>query len=237
MPEPFRFKQFTVHQEHAAMKVGTDGVLLGAWARSKEAKQILDIGTGTGVIALQCAQRNDKANITAVEIDSGAQQDAVNNFTCSPWAKRITLQKQSIQNFTEETILRFDHILCNPPFFEDTQSEKITARKVARQQSQLTLEELVKCVKILLVHNGSFSVIYPYAQMQEVIQLMEKHELYLNRRTVVRGRIGAKPKRVLLSFANRKNTIEEDELTIERHHRHAYTQEYINLTKAFYLQF
>lgn len=233
MKKPFQFKQFAVQQEKSAMKIGTDGVLLGAWAAIETAETILDIGTGTGVIALMCAQRNPNATITAIEIDRAAAEEASLNFKNSPWANRLSVHHTSLQNFNSQ--IQFNHIICNPPFFES--NEQLSgSRQMARQHNQLNLEELASTGAGLLHPQGQFSIVYPFSQKQEIIESFKKEGLHLQKMTEVHGRLGIPPKRILTTFGFKNTSPQIDQLFIELNERHQYSADYIALTKAFYLK-
>ena len=238
MPNPyFQFKQFRIDQSGAAMKVGTDGVLLGAWANLDGAeKRILDIGTGTGLIALMAAQRCPLAGIDAVEIDETAARQAEENIKISPWPYRIEVYPVPMQDFIREDTMPYDHILSNPPFFADSLKAPDGLRAAARHTDTLSFEELASSVSSLLAPAGLFSVIYPVDEAGTFQEIAEKNGLFCNRRTWVRGTPDKPFKRILLEFSRRKHLLTEDELTIESA-RHEYTPEYIALTRDFYLKF
>ena len=169
----FRFKQFAVEQEDVAMKVGTDGVLLGAWADCDGANRILDIGTGTGVIALQMAQRNTEAQIYAVEIDETATKRARANFDASPWAERLGVEQTAVQEYSP--LEKFDLIVSNPPYFVDSLLPPDAKRSTARHTHDLTFEELDKAVTRLLADNGKFALILPIAEFEKYLTLTQLH--------------------------------------------------------------
>ena len=224
----FRFKQFSVEQDDVAMKVGTDGVLLGAWAECDGARRILDIGTGTGVIALQMAQRNPTAQVQAVEIDETAAHRARANFDNSPWAERLEVQEFSP---TE----KFDLIISNPPYFIDSLLPPDAKRSTARHTHDLTFEELDRAVCRLLAENGKFALILPVTEFEKYLSLTQLH---LVRRCDVCPIEGGAAKRVMGEFAKQKPTeIAHENIAIERGQRGDYTDEYCALTKDFYLKF
>ena len=229
----FRFKQFAVEQDDVAMKVGTDGVLLGAWADCEGAKRILDIGTGTGVIALMLAQRNSQAAIHAVEIDETATRRALSNFDMSPWAERLTVENCAVQEF--ELSEKFDLIISNPPYFVDSLQCPDAKRTTARHTQDLTFEELDKTVCRLLADGGRFALILPTAEFDRYLSVTQ---LYLVRQCDVYPKIGAAVKRVMAEFAMSENAdIQRENITIEQGARGEYTDEYRALTKDFYLKF
>ena len=229
----FRFKQFAVEQDDVAMKVGTDGVLLGAWASCDGAERILDIGTGTGVIALMLAQRNTEAKIHAVEIDSTATQRARSNFDMSPWAERLDVECCAVQAFNRAE--KFDLIISNPPYFVDSLLPPDAKRSTARHTHDLTFEELDKAVCRLLADDGRFALILPTAEFEKYLSITHLH---LVRRCDVHPTTGAAVKRVMAEFAKSKiATPANENITIEQQRRGDYTEEYRTLTKDFYLKF
>ena len=229
----FRFKQFAVEQEDVAMKVGTDGVLLGAWADCEGAKRILDIGTGTGVIALQMAQRNPEAQIRAVEIDEAAAKRARANFDLSPWAERLTVEQTAVQEF--EPTEKFDLIVSNPPYFIDSLLPPDAKRSTARHTHDLTFEELDSAVARLLSESGKFALILPVTEFEKYLALTQLH---LVRCCDVCPIEGGAVKRVMGEFAKQPTAeIEVENIAIERGKRGDYTDDYRALTKEFYLKF
>ena len=229
----FRFKQFAVEQDDVAMKVGTDGVLLGAWANSDNAKRMLEIGTGTGVIALQMAQRNPIAHIHAVEIDDTAAKRASANFDLSPWAERLTVEQTAVQEF--EPSEKFELIVSNPPYFVDSLLPPDAKRSTARHTHDLTFEELDSAVCRLLDENGRFALILPVTEFEKYLALTQLH---LVRRCDVCPVEGGAIKRIMGEFAKQPTTeIEIENIAIERGRRGDYTDDYRALTKDFYLKF
>jgi tRNA1Val (adenine37-N6)-methyltransferase len=229
----FRFKKFAVEQDDVAMKVGTDGVLLGAWADCEGAKRILDIGTGTGVIALQMAQRNPEAQIRAVEIDEAAAKRARANFDLSPWAERLTVEQTAVQEF--EPSEKFDLIVSNPPYFVDSLLPPDAKRSMARHTHDLTFEELDNAVCRLLSESGKFALILPITEFEKYLTLTNLH---LVRRCDVCPVEGGAVKRVMGEFS--KNVTADvvlENIAIERDRRGDYTDDYRTLTKDFYLKF
>jgi len=228
----FKFKEFEVVQEKSAMKIGTDGVLLGAWANSKNPEKILDIGTGTGLIALMLAQRFPQAELTGIEIDQNAFEEAQFNVAESKYSKRISVLHTSLQDFVSDE--KFDLILSNPPFFELTHKEN-SARNKARQQSDLTFEELIFYANKLLAPNGKLAVIIPFESETYFLDLASKSNLFPEKITHVKGNKNVPFKRSLLLFSRIQSIIQIDKLTIEIS-RNVYTEDYISLTKDFYLK-
>ena len=236
MNKPFQFKQFTVHQENCAMKIGTDGVLLGAWASLKHnPNSVLDIGTGTGVIALQLAQRSDADLIDAVEIDDNAYEQALENFEHSPWNNRLFCYHMSLEEFTKEIDEKYDLIVSNPPFYNDEFESNSRARNTARFTSALSFENLLNSVSKLLSDTGIFSVIIPFKEEINFIDLAEKNNLLISKICRVKGSQTSELKRSLLEFSFYKNEKLITTLVIENK-RHQYTSAYLNLVNEFYLK-
>ena len=229
----FTFKQFSVEQDDVAMKVGTDGVLLGAWAECEGARRILDIGTGTGVIALQMAQRNPMAQVQAVEIDETAARRARANFDNSPWAERLEVEQTPVQEF--EPAERFDLIISNPPYFVDSLLPPDAKRSTARHTHDLTFEELDRAVCRLLAESGRFALILPEPEFE---RYAEQSQLHLVRRCNVHSVEGGAIKRVMGEFSKDKPAkIEIESLAIEVERRGEFSADYRALTKDFYLKF
>lgn len=234
MAEPFQFKEFNVFQDRCAMKVGTDGVLLGAWTPiDHDPQTILDIGSGTGLIALQLAQRCSADTIDAIEIDENAYEQCVENFENSPWDDRLYCYHAAMQEFASEMDEQYDLIVSNPPFYSEDYKTPEEARNKARFTDALPFDHLVICTAHLLAENGSFCVIIPKKEESGFIELASKVELYPKRICHVRGTANSEVKRSLIEFTFENGPVETTELTIEIE-RHQYTQEYIDLTKAFY---
>lgn len=236
MPNPFfRFKQFTVWHDRCAMKVGTDGVLLGAWAMMEGAKTLLDIGTGSGLIALMLAQRYPALNIEAIEIDEQAARQANENFSKSPWGGRLTALHCPLCDFTGQGAQTFDAIVSNPPFFLQSLPSPDRQRTTARHASLLTPESLLHDSSQLLSANGSLHLILPVAEGETLIETAMDYQLYCHRATYVYPKPQSAPKRLLMTLKKTTDALQQDTLTIETGTRHQYTEEYIHLTHEFYL--
>lgn len=234
----FTFKQFTVQQSRCAMKVGTDGVLLGAWTPLyNNPYTVLDIGSGTGLLALMLAQRSGAEQIDAVEIDEEAFTQCVENFENSPWSDRLYCYYASLEDFTEEFFeeITYDLIVSNPPFYSENYKSGDTQRDTARFTDSLPFEQLIACTEGLLSENGIFAVIIPYKEEEKFIRLSAEYGLCPFKITQVRGNQNAEIKRSLIAFS-RKQTDKTpiDELVIETQ-RHQYTPEYKSLLEDFYL--
>lgn len=230
----FQFKQFTIAQDRCAMKVGTDGVLLGAWTPIfHQPYSVLDIGTGTGVIALMLAQRSHAEQIDAIEIDADAYEQATENFENSPWNDRLYCYHAGLDEFVEEVEEEFDLIVSNPPFYTDTYKSGDVSRDNARFEDALPFEELVEAADFFLSEQGIFAVILPFKEEVKMLTLCKERDLFPLKITRVKGTPTSEIKRSLLAFSRLQQEPIQDELIIETA-RHQYTQEYIQLTKDFY---
>lgn len=233
----FQFKQFRIGQERSAMKVGVDGVLLGAWADASGAKRILDVGTGTGLIALMMAQKNPLAEIDAVEIDPEAFQEAKQNVEQSMWRNRIHLECNSFQEFAGHSDQKYDLIISNPPFFANGVKALLQSRSQARHADSLPLPDLISGAAGLLRANGKIALVLPIESLQELEKLAEKQHLFLSRLCRVKPNPVKPVFRILVEIANSESILQEEELMIEFEKHHDYTPEYRELTKEFYLKF
>ncbi len=233
----FQFKQFSVEQDRTAMKIGTDGVLLGAWTPiDNNPFSVLDVGTGTGIIALMLAQRSAAEQIDALEIDEDAYEQATDNFENSPWNDRLFCFHAGLDEFVEEPEDEYDIIVSNPPFYSEDFKSNNEQRDLARFQDAMPFEQLIEAAALLLSEKGVFSVIIPFKEESTFLALAHKQELYPLKITRVKGTPTSETKRSLLAFSrncNADSTVEE--LIIETE-RHCYTPEYITLTKDFYLK-
>ena len=246
MSKAFQFKQFKIKQDKCAMKIGTDGVLLGAWASlENQPFSILDIGAGTGVIALMLAQRSFAELIDALEIEENAYEQCVDNFENSDWGDRLFCYHAALDEFAEEMEGEtYDLIISNPPFYDPPlpsafppEGEKLMseARKKARFTEALPFADLVKYSAQLLAEKGKFCTIIPHKNEEELIQLASKEKLFPQKITRVRGHKNSPIKRSLLQFGFEQTTLETSELIIEID-RHVYTEDYKNLVRDFYLK-
>ena len=219
------------------MKIGTDGVLLGAWAPVEQNPfSILDIGTGTGIIALMLAQRSTAQQIDALEIDEQAYEQATDNFENSPWNDRLFCFHAGLDEFMEEPEDEYDLIVSNPPFYAEDYKTNNDQRDLARFQDALPFEDLIEAADLLLSENGILAVIIPFKEEDRFLAIAKEFELYPTKITRVKGTPTAEIKRSLLALSRNKNTLFSiDELTIEIG-RHEYTPEYIALTQDFYLK-
>ena len=233
----FSFKQFSIEQDRCAMKIGTDGVLLGAWTPIENNPfSVLDIGTGTGIIALMLAQRTHAEQIDALEIDEEAYEQSVDNFENSPWSDRLFCFHAGLDEFVEEPEDEYDLIVSNPPFYTDDYKSDNEQRDLARFADAMPFEDLIEAADLLLSKNGIFSVIIPFKEEVEFLALAAAYELFPLKITRIKGTPTTEIKRSLLAFSRKENTnFLINELVIETA-RHIYTKEYIELTKDFYLK-
>lgn len=231
----FRFKQFSVSDDRSSMKVGTDGVLLGAWVALNGGEQnILDIGTGSGLIALMMAQRTDNALIDGVEIEAQSAMQAEENIAASNWSDRVVVHHTDIQSF--DAGRRYDLIVTNPPYFIESLLSPDAGRTTARHTTELTFAELIKATMRLIKPDGRLSLILPTAESR-IFDEEAEGRLSLIRRCEVYGREGLVAKRYISEYALGSSPLVEERLVIEGDKRGDYTSEYRELTREFYLKF
>ena len=246
----FTFKQFEIRQNRCAMKVGTDGVLLGAWARVEHCRRILDIGTGTGLVALMAAQRSG-AEVLGIDLDAEAVAQASENAQASPWSDRVRMEVADVRCFANRdsqeeepeancqlSIVNcqlFDAILCNPPYFENSLKCPDAARTMARHTDTLTFDELAKSVARLLAPEGELSVVIPYDRATDMTVSAACYGLFATRQTIVCPYEGAKPKRILMAFSRQGGMHTPETLCLQDVQRKS-TPEYVALVKDFYLK-
>ena len=217
------------------MKVGIDGVLLGAWAAVENTSSILDIGCGSGLIALMLAQRSD-AEIVAIDIDADAILQTVDNVSKSPWSNQIRTKEISLQLFVNEPTERFDLIVSNPPYFVNSTQAPSLSRTTARHTGSLSHEELIENAKLLLKPTGRICLILPVNEGLQCVEFAESIGLFCTKLVTVFPKPEAAAKRVLLEFSLLSNPKIESELTIESNERHQYSDEFSELAKDFYLK-
>ena len=232
----FQFKQFKIIQERAAMKVGTDGVLLGAWADLAGVVKVLDVGTGTGLIALMLAQRSN-AEITGIEIEKNAAEEATANKQNSPWGNRIKIQNISFQDFVKFSDEKFDLVISNPPFFTNSQKSNCDYLAMARHNHLLPLQELANGAGKLLQQNGKLAVILPVNSSREFTKTVLNEGFFLIRETEVHPNSLKKPHRCLLEFSKTPKTFFKDFIGIHTDDGSDFTEPYKTLTREFYLNF
>ncbi len=229
----FRFRQFTIHQEKCAMKVGTDAVLLGSWVDPKYSQDILDIGTGTGLIALMLAQKSS-AKIDAVDIDEGSYDQAKENFRISPWHDRVKIFHQSFQEFALQSEKKYDLVVTNPPYFHHASKPPEEARLNARHNDQLSFQELISGVKKILADDGRFCLILPCKEGMEFMDLAQRNGLFCHELIRVKTKADKNEKRLMMELGFQVGLLHDHEITIQEDCS-AYTSEYIELTKDYFI--
>lgn len=241
--DSFIFKEFEVKQENCAMKVGTDAVLLGAWCSLPQQGNTLDIGTGTGIIAMMAAQRSSTF-IDAIEIDREAYQQAMENCKNSKWGDRIAVWHISFQKFISSVSKKYNAILSNPPYFSNSVQAASESRTLARHTCNLNFEELADGIASLLEYNGSFATILPLKEAEDFTAIAKRYNLYVNRITYVKTTCSKPAKRILMQFGFQKTIPSKETLIIENEpdndsqpRQRSYSNDYKNLTRGFYLGF
>lgn len=236
MPKPeFRFKRFTIRQDRCALKVGTDGVLFGAWVNYADAQRILDIGTGTGVLALIAAQRNTTAHVDAVEIDDASAEQAAENFAASPWADRVRVHRMDVRRMSAGE--PYDLIICNPPYYAGYSTSPDERIGLAKHSGELLFPDLLGAVDRLLAPEGRFAAIVPLNREREFLKEAVHVGLSPLRRCIVGYVAHRPPKRVLLELARSVGEVEEGTVTVEATGPFDYTPEYRALISDLMLNF
>ncbi len=233
----FQFKQFDIYHDKCSMKVGTDGVLLGAWCNVEDSLRVLDIGTGSGLIAIMIAQRNSYCTVDAVEIDYASWIQASGNMSASPWHKRLKVHNISFQEFFMSSNHTYDLIVSNPPWFQNSLTTPLPERSLARHATSLTMEDIIEGVNKLLSPAGRYCMIMPVDEARLFIEKASKKELHCRKITSVIPNPGKSPKRYLMEFTTFKGDIKMSELVVELDKRHKYSNGFKELTKEFYLYF
>lgn len=234
--EPFQFKQFSIEQDKCPMKVGTDGVLLGAWADVTDSKKVLDIGTGTGLIAVMIAQRSESSEIHAVEIDQNASEQARENAENSPWGDRIKVFNDSIQDFAKTSFDSYDLIVSNPPFFSGGTFSGNQDRLSVRHTIKLPHGDLLSCARRLLSKTGRFCVILPFMEGLRFQEMAAQYKLFLTKTLEVKPLEDKPVERLLLQFEKIEKEPQVESLVIQYEGRNNWTEDYKKLTGEFYLK-
>ena len=233
---PFRFKQFEIQHDRSSMKVGTDAVLLGAWTEVGAGTSILDIGSGSGIVALMMAQRTSN-QIVGVDIDEDSVEESRLNAENSAWKNRIQFHCTSIQQFCEEKNKNaFDLIVSNPPFFVNSLKSPLDSRNRSRHTDTLSYRDLVAAVSYCLSENGSFAVILPSIYSEQLENLCKQNHLFCYRKLRIRPKEGKAVNRVLLQFKRKKDSLCEKDLNL-RNADGSYTEAYKEIVRDFYLYF
>jgi tRNA1Val (adenine37-N6)-methyltransferase len=231
----FRFKQFSVNHGSSSMRVGTDAVLLGAWAQVKENETILEIGTGCGIIALMMAQKSRFSSITAIDIHTESVEEAKFNFKNSTWSERLLATKISLHELASQSNNRFSHIICNPPFFIDSTPAPVLSRHNARHADTLLPEGFFENASKLLTDQGKVSLIIPDLGSERWLSAASDFKLYLGRKTAVHAYPGKVAERLLLEFSFQPVAPIISEIFIREGKGLGYTNDYKQLTHEFYL--
>ncbi|HOG04777.1 MAG TPA: methyltransferase [Paludibacter sp.] len=237
MPNPyFRFKQFTVYHDLCAMKVGIDGVLLGAWAPVLKSEQnILDIGTGSGLIALMLAQRTE-AYIDAIDTDAGAVKQAQINVNASKWNDRIEVYHQSLEVYAAKSTRKYDLIVSNPPFFVSSLKTPDQARAMARHANSQTHQQWLSYAAQMVKKTGRICFILPVNEGLKCMEHAYESGLFCYQSVYIHPKPGAVAKRLLLEFGFLEREVQVSTLTVESENRHQYSNEFTALVKDFYLK-
>jgi tRNA1Val (adenine37-N6)-methyltransferase len=229
---PFHFKQFSLYHHRSTMKVGTDAVILGVWTDVEAVSEALDIGTGSGILSLLLAARS-QCRIEAVEIDLASVEEARDNFSNSPFAHRLIVHQADFNSFAKQNEKRYDLIISNPPFFiNDRKSEK-EHKRLARHTDTLTYEQLIDGALHLLKPDGHISVVLPYREGQQFIQLAIRKGLFVQRQMLIFPRPCQSPNRMNLQLGFDKLSVEQEKFII-RNEDGSFTQAYLSLLSDFY---
>lgn len=231
----FQFKQFRIIQEKSAMKVNTDGVLLGSWTNIEGVKTILDVGAGTGLIALMLAQRSD-AEIIGVEIEKNAAEEAAQNVQNSKWGTRVSIQNTSFQEFVVATKSKFDLIVSNPPFFTNGVKNSNLNLSIARHNQMLPFADIIAGAVKLLTETGKLALILPYAESLDFVEKASVSGLYLTLLTEIKPFQNKNPNRCLMEFRRSECVVQKSQLSVFADSKIDYSKEFINLTRDFYLK-
>ena len=230
----FRFKQFEIEDDNSTMKVGTDAILLGSWVNTENIQSILEIGTGSGVIALMLAQKTN-AKITAIDIDKDSISQAKNNILKSNWAQQIIAQDISFQDFIKSSNKTFDLIVSNPPFFDNSLKSYNANKNLAKHNDNLSYDDLILGVKKILSKNGSFYTIFPYSEGMTFMAKAEINNMFCTKTLLIKPNIKKPVNRILFQFQfNKPAKIIENKITI-RNENNTFSKEFIDLTKDYYL--
>jgi len=231
---PFHFQQFSLHHHRSTMKVGTDAVLLGIWTELGGVKDVLDIGTGCGIISLLLAARSISVKVDAVETDSNSFEEANGNFSASPFAGRLQVFHADINYLVPDSGKKYDLVVSNPPFFINDHRPEHTGRKLARHTDTLHYDQLVEAVLRFLKPEGHFSVVLPYRESKVFLALAEQSGLHLQRRMLIFPKPCKEPNRVNLLLGTSAAALETEKFII-RNEDGSFTQQYLDMVKGYYL--
>ncbi|MFL2579264.1 MAG: tRNA1(Val) (adenine(37)-N6)-methyltransferase [Parvicellaceae bacterium] len=234
--KPFNFKKFSIHQNNAAMKIGTDGILIASWVNVSKKFRALDIGSGTGIITIMLCQRNLNLELDSLELSANAIMDAKINIENCNWSDRIKLFHQDLKDFHPDS--NYDLIVSNPPYFKKSLQPSNSERSKARHQNDLKLEDILKFSNQNLTKDGSLNIILPFEQKKEAIEFAKKHGLNAIRECAVYPKPNKAPHRILIEFSRSENKqLIKESLVIEEAGRHNYSEDYKKLTREFYTIF
>jgi len=231
----FQFKQFKINQDKTAMKVGVDSVLLGATAIFNNPKIVLDIGAGTGLLSFMAEHRTN-AKIVAVEIELNAFNQCIENIILNKKENKIEVYNISIQDFAKNKTEYFDHIICNPPYFENSYLSEINVKNIARHTNELSYNELILSVYKLLTKNGIFSVILPFEKYENFVKLALDNKLFCFRELIIFPKENKKANRIILEFSKQKKGLISEKIFVRNNFNNKYTTQYKELTEDFYLK-
>ncbi len=229
----FRFKQFIVEDDRSTMRIGTDAILLGAWAETGPAQSALEIGTGCGVISLMLAQKSN-IPIDAIDIDEESAKQAGSNFMKSPWSDKLHALHVSLQQHVHTSGHKYDLIITNPPFFSGSLKSPDEKRNRARHSSDLSQKELIGGVMNLLAPGGSFLLILPFSESVKFSGLAATSGLFLQKKMKIRPKAGKPVNRILNIFGFRNGVHLKEEELIIRNADNSFTKEYLQLTQDYH---
>ncbi len=222
-----------MYHHRSTMKIGTDAMILSAWAGVGDANNILDVGTGSGIIALMMAARSNAA-IDAVELDTASAREAEQNFNQSPFASRLTIFQDDYTNYASSTTKKYDLIISNPPFFINDMRPENRLRKQARHTDTLSFNQLCTNTKKLLAGNGKFCLVLPYRESRFFLTEAESNGLFLKKKLIIFPRACKEPNRINLEFIKTRPKVITEEKFIIRNEDNSYTKQYIDLLGAYY---
>ncbi|MBK6729605.1 MAG: methyltransferase [Bacteroidetes bacterium] len=233
----FQFKQFAIQQEKVAMKLGTDAILLGSWVDIENVSYALDIGSGTGILALMIAQRNSIALIDGIDINKDAVEQAKANVLASPWANRIHILHSNLHNYFHTCKKKYDLIICNPPYFSNGFPVADIGRNIARVAENLDSEVLISASQHLLSETGKLAVILPFETAEKFLKSALHNKLFCHRKTIVYSKADKPPIRILVEIKKQQSIVQENIIIIEGDKPNTYSGTFKNLTEEFYLHF
>ncbi len=235
MPDqPFRFKQFSMYHHRSTMKIGTDAVLLGIWTEVKGANRVLEVGAGSGVISLLLASRNAESKIDAVEIDEDSCVEAGENFANSPFAERLRVLKDDFNAFVAVNKTKYDLIVSNPPFFVNDMKSTDPKKKLARHTGTLSYEQLVRGVVEILNEKGKFSLVLPYSQRRNFLNICTRNGLWLQKELLIFPKPCKEPNRVNMQLGFEKKSLISEKFII-RNEDGSFTQMYLKTVGDYYI--